>query len=388
VNEVPPDPGRDDEVDDLYRRASALDSSRPSESVRRAVLDHAAQLAAQRLPETGPVKIDFTRPAANHPWRRPAIFGTLAAAALAGLMVAPQFLTPRAPITPVSAPVVVSRPQSAAAPPAPAPTLAQNEGQLQDRMFKRRSAPPSAEAKNNLEPRAGDQTGASTAEPAAEMAANDVPAKKTRSSADAPSMAKTPSSAAAPSSATAQSSPAAPSSAAALSAAGARSMATAQSADKAQSTDNVQNAPGPQDAAMAQTSVSANGGRKSEARRTEGVTVGMSALSAPPHAAAPMAGAARLADPATELRRAAEIGDLTALQLLVDKHPEIDARDPSGRTALMMATLHGQAEAVEVLLAHGADPNAADARGTTPLQAAIAGAQPAIAAALRRAGAQ
>jgi Ankyrin repeats (3 copies) len=353
VNEVPPDPGRDDEVDDLYRRASALDSSRPSESVRRAVLDHAAQLAAQRLPETGPVKIDFTRPAANHPWRRPAIFGTLAAAALAGLIVAPQFLTPRAPITPVSA-----------------PTLAQNEGQSQDRMFKRESAPPSAEAKNNLEPRAGDQTGASSAKPAAEMAANDVPARKTRSSADAPSMAKT------------------QSLAATQSAAGARSSATAQSADKAQSTDNVQSAPSPQDAATAQNSPTASGGLKTDARRMEGVTAGMSALSAPPHAAAPMAGAGRLADPAAELRRAAEIGDLNSLQLLVDKHPEIDARDPSGRTALMMATLHGQAQAVEVLLAHGADPNAADARGTTPLQAAIAGAQPVIAAALRRAGAQ
>jgi ankyrin repeat protein len=40
------------------------------------------------------------------------------------------------------------------------------------------------------------------------------------------------------------------------------------------------------------------------------------------------------------------------------------------------------------LLANGADPNAADARGTTPLQAAVAGGQSAIAAALRRAGAR
>jgi ankyrin repeat protein len=39
-------------------------------------------------------------------------------------------------------------------------------------------------------------------------------------------------------------------------------------------------------------------------------------------------------------------------------------------------------------LASGADPNAADGSGTTPLQAAIAGNQAAIVAALQRAGAR
>lgn len=54
----------------------------------------------------------------------------------------------------------------------------------------------------------------------------------------------------------------------------------------------------------------------------------------------------------------------------------------------MLATLHGQADAVNSLLAHGADPNAADANGTTPLQAATAGDDPRIVAALRRYGAR
>jgi len=40
------------------------------------------------------------------------------------------------------------------------------------------------------------------------------------------------------------------------------------------------------------------------------------------------------------------------------------------------------------LLARGADPNAADARGITPLQAAVAGNHPAIVTALQRAGAR
>jgi len=54
----------------------------------------------------------------------------------------------------------------------------------------------------------------------------------------------------------------------------------------------------------------------------------------------------------------------------------------------MLAAAGGQDESVDVLLAHGADPNAADANGTTPLKAALAADRPAIAAALRRAGAR
>jgi hypothetical protein len=94
-----------------------------------------------------------------------------------------------------------------------------------------------------------------------------------------------------------------------------------------------------------------------------------------------------LADSAAQVRRAAETGAVPQLQTLLGQ-VDIDARDESGRTALMLATLSGQARAVDMLLAHGADPNAADAQGVTPLQAAIAGDRPAIAAALRRAGAR
>jgi ankyrin repeat protein len=54
----------------------------------------------------------------------------------------------------------------------------------------------------------------------------------------------------------------------------------------------------------------------------------------------------------------------------------------------MLATLHGRTEAVRALLAHGADPNAADARGMTPLQAAFAGHQSDIAVKLGLAGAR
>ena len=54
----------------------------------------------------------------------------------------------------------------------------------------------------------------------------------------------------------------------------------------------------------------------------------------------------------------------------------------------MRAVLHGQAGAVELLLAAGASPVATDSEGTTPLQAAEAGGQRAIVEALQRYGAR
>jgi hypothetical protein len=108
-----------------------------------------------------------------------------------------------------------------------------------------------------------------------------------------------------------------------------------------------------------------------------------------PSASTSIAAAARIGtNPAAALRRAAEVGDLAALKTLAEKQTDVDSRDTAGRTALMLATLHGQADAVITLLDHGADPNAADANGTTPLQAATAGDDPTIVAVLRRYGAR
>jgi hypothetical protein len=93
-------------------------------------------------------------------------------------------------------------------------------------------------------------------------------------------------------------------------------------------------------------------------------------------------------DQGAALRRAAELGDIAALQLLLYQHVDLEGRDALGRTALMLATLKGQFDSVQALLAHGADPSAADAKGVTPLHAALAGNHPAIVAALERAGGQ
>jgi len=104
--------------------------------------------------------------------------------------------------------------------------------------------------------------------------------------------------------------------------------------------------------------------------------------------AALAAPAANVTDPAGAFRSAAEAGDLGTLDRLLAMQPDINARDATGRTALMLAILHGQTDAVSALLAYGADPNAADTHGTTPLQAARATGRPAIIAALQRYGAR
>src|SRR5882724_8908429 len=96
MNEIPPSQNQPGDVDEIYRRASALDSSRPSDRVRSAVFAYAAQLAAERA--TGDVAgTNSARPTGYRKGWRPAVFGTLAAAALAGILTAPHLLTPRAP---------------------------------------------------------------------------------------------------------------------------------------------------------------------------------------------------------------------------------------------------------------------------------------------------
>jgi Ankyrin repeats (3 copies) len=325
LNEVPPDQGEADEVDDLYRRASAADSSRPSESVRRAVLDHAAKLAAQRSPETGPVKLDFTQRAANQPWRRPAILGTLAAAALAGFMIAPQFFSPRVADTSVSSTVENTQRQSAAAPSVKQPA---NASQTPLSASRGPNAPPMPYSAPSLP---------ANTPPVPFPAAPEMQADKRRDlKTDVP----------------------------------ARVAGRVEASPRGTAAD----------AARAET----------ESLAKVLTSQAQSAADAPASAAAaaPTSPALRSADRSAELRHAAEIGDVSTLKAVLGTQPLIDARDDAGRTALMLATLRGQSAAVEVLLASGADPNAADTHGTTPLQAAVAGIQPAIAAALRRAGAR
>jgi hypothetical protein len=254
-----------DEVDELYRRASALDSHRPSESVRRAVLAHAARLAEERGASSAYCS-GATRPVR---WRA-AVFGTLAAAALAGLMVAPRFFGPGRVVrtaAPVSQRVTPQLPRLSPVP---------------------RSAEPGVRSLLGAPPPAAAPSTASQPAEHESKARQDAPASPARGPAQEPQAAE----------------------------------------------------------------------------------------------------AAVVSPSPTAFRRAAENGDLPTLRRMLDEHANIDSRDGEGRTALMLAVLRARADAVQLLLDSGADPNLADNHGTTPLQAAMAGKKTAITAALERKGAR
>jgi Ankyrin repeats (3 copies) len=90
--------------------------------------------------------------------------------------------------------------------------------------------------------------------------------------------------------------------------------------------------------------------------------------------------------PGAALRRAAAAGDLAQLEALSRGPPDLNARDAQGRTALLLATVNGHANAVAALLAYGADPRIADTQGVTPLAAARSAGNTEIVAILARYG--
>ena len=89
MNQTPTGHEPPDQLDEEYRRLRAHDATTPSEQVRKSVHAYAARLARERANEE--------RSARRRPAWRGALFGTLAAAAIAGLMIAPRFMILRAP---------------------------------------------------------------------------------------------------------------------------------------------------------------------------------------------------------------------------------------------------------------------------------------------------
>jgi len=310
MNGLPPEDFGPDDVDERYRQASSRDPSRPSAAVRRAVLAHAErQVTAARWAASPGGAVPGRRSA----WWRPAVFGTLTAAALAGLLIAPRFFAPHMPAAP--------------APPAAEVSLAQRQA-------------PAVRPAPLATPSAADT---STAEPSEAGA----PAS--------PGMARA--------------------------ARGERKVSGA-TAERAKRASEAQGEPA--DLAGERASPAAAERRAA----APDVLSNTAALAAAPRA---QGGAAREAldtDPAAELRRAAQAGDLPGLERALSAQVDLNGRDAGGRTALMLAALHGRTAAVAALLAHGADPNAADARGVTPLQVAAAAQEPQMVAALKRYGAR
>jgi len=89
-----------------------------------------------------------------------------------------------------------------------------------------------------------------------------------------------------------------------------------------------------------------------------------------------------------QLALAARRGDASLLRELIDLGAKLEARDAQdGATALHYAACRGLVVPVAILLEAGADANAADAAGLTPLDEALSGGHAAIARLLRAAGA-
>jgi ankyrin repeat protein len=74
---------------------------------------------------------------------------------------------------------------------------------------------------------------------------------------------------------------------------------------------------------------------------------------------------------------------IPAIQMLLEKNPNLEAEDSQGRTALYRAVTEGKDDNIAVLLAHKADPGHRATNGSTPLMAAVTyGRMPAMRALL------
>jgi len=72
----------------------------------------------------------------------------------------------------------------------------------------------------------------------------------------------------------------------------------------------------------------------------------------------------------TPLMFAARQGSRDAARVLVEAHAELNTTDPDGTTALVLAIINGHYDTAALLAEHGADPNIADTTGMAALYAA------------------
>jgi hypothetical protein len=301
MNQSPSGDG-DDDMERRYQRGLKEDSG-PSEAVRRAILEHASRMAVEHA-RSQPGRRTPAKLAAR---RWSTIFGTLAAAVFAGLLVVPIL---RPPVAPKQSPVAL--PQQA---PAQEPARELAEVQRNETPGRAAGAPREITAQAVKPKAAAGPT--STLSRYASQAKSGIPAASDAAAAPPAAPAAAPAS------------PPASASDVASAIAGAPALASRNSARMATSSDE----------------------------RGE------------------------------LLRGAAAGGDLAAARALLSSSFDVDARDPSGRTALMLAIAQGHADVVDALLAHGADANAADASGVRPLQMAGAQRNQRIIDSLLRAGA-
>ena len=73
------------------------------------------------------------------------------------------------------------------------------------------------------------------------------------------------------------------------------------------------------------------------------------------------------ADINDELIRSAKDGDIEKVKQLIVQGADVNAKDVSGKTALLWAAWYGHTEVVKLLIQAGADVNAKDDEGRTAL---------------------
>jgi len=309
-------PPSGDGDDDMERRfqTGLQDEGGPSEAVRRAILDNASRMAVEHARSQSGRRRSAMLPSR----RRNTIFGALAAAVFAGLLVVPMLRAP-----------VIHRQSPVAAPPnwesAPQPVQAPAP----------QSAQPPAPRLAELERSNSTHRGAGAQ-------------RRITAEADKPKEAAGPASSSSNYGSQAKTEPQAVGG-------GLPSPAVPPAAPAMQAPAS--------DAASAITAAPAPSSRQLARATTSSVERGES------------------------LRAAAAAGDLAAVNALLGSSLDVNARDRSGRTALMLAILNGHADVVEALLARGADLDAADSSGARPLQMARAKGNEEIIDSLLRGGA-
>lgn len=94
--------------------------------------------------------------------------------------------------------------------------------------------------------------------------------------------------------------------------------------------------------------------------------------------------AARVVDMAMDLARQGRTAELVEF---FDHGLPVDAQDPDGNTALMLAAYHGRLHTVSALIEMGADLDLTNSRDQTPIAGAIFKGEDQVVGALRDAGA-
>jgi hypothetical protein len=325
-------PPSGDGDDDMERRfqTGLQGEGGPSETVRRAILEHARRVAVEHARSHSSGRT----PAMLAARRRRTIFGALAAAVFAGLLVVPILRTP-----------LVDKESRVAAP--PNPPAASQPAQAPTLQFAPAPAPQSAQAPA---PRSAQAPAPRLAELKRNDTADSGAGAQRRITADADKPKEAARAASSSSDYTRQAEiepqvvggglpfPAAP------------SAAPAMQAPASDAASAIAAAPAPPSRQLARATTS-------------------------------------LVERGESLRGAAAAGDVAAVNALLSSSFDVDARDRSGRTALMLAIVNGHAEVVDALLAHGAEVNAADTTGMRPLQMARAKGNEEIISSLLRAGA-